>query len=331
MIRKTLSISLFFFSVLITDAQQFPITSQPLSNAYFFNPAAAGVQGFLDISIGGRQQWTGIDNAPRTYYFYANSALGKKPSKDFSYLSLPVSNPGYYDKLLNSKPKVKHALGGRAYSDSYGAFTETGVGLDYAIHLPIKEKLYLAFGLGFQVSNFFFDRTKGSVLLNNDPTYLQFLSGNESKYIFNGRFGVYVYSDRFRFGYSMNQLIPNSLSGETNSSVYQGLKIHHFANASYRIPLNKIGLTPSASLLYTAHVPLNIYGGLIVDYNRLFLVSAAYRNEGDLIFGLGFTLLKIVRFTYTYDFPINDLATVTSGSHELLIKFMLNPKKGSNE
>ena len=128
----------------------------------------------------------------------------------------------------------------------------------------------------------------------------------------------------------MNQLIPNSLSAETNSSVYQGLKIHHFANASYRIPLKKIGITPSASLLYTAHVPLNIYGGIILDYNRLFLVSAAYRNEGDLIFGVGFTLLKILRFSYTYDFPVDDLLTATSGSHELLIKFMLNPKNRSN-
>lgn len=331
MIRKLCAIFVFIFSVMIAGAQQFPISSQPLSNAYFFNPAAAGVQGFMDVSLGGRQQWAGIENAPRTYFLYANSALGKKVGKDFSYLSLPVSNPGYYDKLLDSKPRVKHALGGRVYSDSYGAFTETGVGADYAIHLPLKEKLYLALGIGFQFSNFYFDRTKAITAENNDPTYQLFLSGYESQNIFNGRFGVYLYSDRFRFGYSVNQLIPNSLSGETNSASYQGLKMSHFANASYRVPLNKIGITPSASLLYTAHAPLSLYGGLILDYNKLFLITAAYRNEGDLIFGVGLTLLKIVRFTYTYDFPVADFASLNSGSHELLIKLMLNPKKGSNE
>lgn len=329
--RKLFAILLFVFSVAITEAQQFPISSQPLSNAYFFNPAAAGVQGFLDVSLGGRQQWAGIENAPRTYFLYANSTLGKKVGKDFSYLSLPVSNPGYYDKLQNSKPKVKHALGGRVYSDSYGAFTETGVGADYAIHLPLKEKLYLSLGIGFQFSNFYFDKAKAIPAYPYDPTYDQFLSGYDFQNVFNGRFGVYLYSDRFRFGYSLNQLIPNSLSAETNSASYQGLRISHFANASYRMPLNKIGLTPSASLLYTAHTPVSLYGGLILDYNQLFLISAAYRNEGDLIFGVGLTLLKIVRFTYTYDFPIGDLSGLNSGSHELLVKLMLNPKKGSDE
>ena len=331
MIRKLYSIFVFVFSVMITGAQQFPISSQPLSNAYFFNPAAAGVQGFLDISLGARQQWAGIENAPRTYFLYANSTLGKKVGKDFSYLSLPVSNPGYYDKLKDSKPKVKHAVGGRVYSDSYGAFTESGVGADYAIHLPLKEKLYLALGIGFQFSNFYFDRSKAVPADMDDPTYNQFLFGNESQNVFNGRFGVYLYSDRFRFGYSLNQLIPNSLSGETNSASYQGLKISHFANASYRFPLNKIGITPSASLLYTANTPVNLYGGLILDYDGLFLISAAYRNEGDLIFGLGLTFLKVVRFSYSYDFPIADLSGLNSGSHELLIKLMLNPKKGSDE
>lgn len=312
-------------------AQQIPIFSQPLSNAYFFNPAAAGVQAYLDVSIGGRQQWTGIENAPRTYFVYANSALGKNVGKDFSYLSLPVSNPAYYDQLQNSKPKVKHAIGGRAFSDSYGAFAETGIGLDYAIHLPLREKLYLAFGLGFQVSNFYFDRDKATVLDPTDPTYDNFLYGKDSEFLFNGRFGVYLYTDKLRLGYSLNQLIPNDLNSQKTDAVYQGLKIHHFGNVSYRFPLKKIGLTPSASVLFASNTPLSIYGGLIIDYNSLFLVSAAYRNDGSMIFGFGFTIIKIVRLSYTYDVPTSDLSKVSSGSHEILIKLMLNRNKKSNE
>jgi type IX secretion system PorP/SprF family membrane protein len=324
-----LTIALILFVVVSTIAQQFPITSQPLSNAYFFNPAAAGVQGFLDISIGGRHQWTGIENAPKTYYLYANSILGKPSGKDFSYLSLPVSNPGYYDLLNKGKTKVKHGLGGRVFSDSYGAFNETGIGADYAIHLPIKEKLYLALGLGFDISNFQFDQLKAVVLEDNDPTYNQFLSGQKSKILFNGRFGAYLYSDRFRLGYSIDQLVPNNLSGETGGGSIQGKRMHHFANASYRFSLNKIGLTPSASALFTTNAPASIYGGLILDYNRIFLISGAYRNDGSVILGLGLTLLKIVRFTYTYDLAIGELGNAKSATHELVIKLMLNRNKSS--
>jgi type IX secretion system PorP/SprF family membrane protein len=315
----------------ISKAQQIPITSQPLSNAYLYNPAAAGVQGYIDITLGGRQQWTGIENAPRTYYLYANSALGKNSGKDFSYLSLPVSNPGYYNQLAQSKPKVKHAIGGRVFADSYGAFSESGIGVDYAIHLPLKEKLYLSFGLGLQASNFYFDRSKAQVLDAFDPSYDQFLSGKESELLFNGRFGAYIYTDKLRIGYSINQLVQNSLTGETSASAYQGQKIHQFGNVSYRFDLNKIGLTPSAAILFAPHSPLSIYGGLIFDYNRLFLISAAYRNDESIVFGIGFTALKIFRLSYTYDFPMGDVQKVSSGSHELLLKVMLNRKNASDE
>lgn len=327
---RVIVISIFLLIACNTDAQQIPLSSQPLSNAYFFNPAAAGVQGYIDISLGGRQQWTGIENAPRTYFLYANTALGKQAGKDFSYLSLPVSNPAYYEKLQNSKPKVKHAIGGRIFSDSYGAFAETGIGIDYAIHLPIKEKVYLAFGLGLQTSNFYFDRVKAQVMDALDPTYDQFLAGKDSQFLVNARFGTYIYTDKLRIGYSLSQLIPNRLSGVEDPNLYQGQKVHHFGNISYRFPLNKMGITPSGSILFASHSPLSIYGGLIFDYNRLFLVSAAYRNEGSIIFGLGFTIIKIIRLSYTYDFQLNDIQTVSSGSHELLVKIMLNRKKASN-
>ena len=331
MIRKLIFISTLILSALISNAQQIPITSQPLSNAFFYNPAAAGVQGYIDITLGGRQQWTGIENAPRTYYLYANSALGKASGKDFSYLSLPVSNPGYYKQLAQGKPKVKHAIGGRVFADSYGAFSETGIGVDYAIHLPLKEKLYLAFGLGIQASNFYFDRNKAQVLDDFDPSYDQFLSGKESEFLFNGRFGAYIYTDKLRIGYSVNQLVQNTLSADGGSSAYQGQKIHQFGNVSYRFGINKIGLTPSAAILFAPHTPLSLYGGLIFDYNRLFLISAAYRNDESLVFGIGFTAQKIIRLSYTYDFLLGQVQNVSSGSHELLVKVMLNRKKASDD
>jgi len=332
MMRKILLIlSLSSFAV-CAKAQQIPITSQPLTNAYYYNPAAAGVQKYVDITLGARQQWLGIDNAPQTYYAYVNSALGKTQGKDFSYLSLPVSNPGYYKTIQDSKPRVQHALGGRLYADSYGAFSEIGIGADYAIHLPLKEKVYLSLGLGFEASNFYFDRAKAEVLDEFDPTYDQFLNGQESEFLVNGRVGAYLYTDKLRIGYALNQLIQNRLNSQDDPGSYQGQKIHHFGNASYRFTLNKLGITPSLAILFADQAPINLYGGLLFDYNRIILLSAAYRNEGSVILGIGFTFAKIVRLSYTYDLPISgQLKSYNYGSHEVVIKLMLNRKKSSNE
>lgn len=332
MMRINTVIAILFLLASNAKAQQIPITSQPLTNAYYYNPAAAGVQKYIDVTLGGRQQWLGIENAPQSYYAYVNSALGKSNGKDFSYLSLPVSNPGYYKTLQNSTPKVQHAIGGRLFADSYGAFSEIGAGADYAIHLPLKEKVYLSFGVGFELSNFYFDKAKAEVLDEYDPTYDQFLSGQESEFLFNGRVGAYLYTDKLRLGYALNQLVQNKLNSQDDPNSYQGQRIHHFGNASYRFALNKVGITPSLSVLFANQSPINLYGGLLFDYNRLLLISAAYRNEGSLILGLGFTFSKIVRLSYTYDLPISgELQRYNYGSHELVVKLMLNRKKGSNE
>ena len=48
----------------ITFGQQLPQFSQYLRNQYMVNPGAAGVYDFLDITVGGRMQWLGFEDAP---------------------------------------------------------------------------------------------------------------------------------------------------------------------------------------------------------------------------------------------------------------------------
>ena len=63
----------FLITVLLTSvayAQQVPQYSQYNRNQYMVNPAAAGVYDFVDITIGGRMQWLGFENAPKTSYLY---------------------------------------------------------------------------------------------------------------------------------------------------------------------------------------------------------------------------------------------------------------------
>ena len=60
-----------FFALYSANAQQVPQFSQYLRNQYLVNPAAAGVYDFVDVTVGGRLQWLGFDDAPkhRTYMY----------------------------------------------------------------------------------------------------------------------------------------------------------------------------------------------------------------------------------------------------------------------
>ncbi|MFP4089546.1 MAG: type IX secretion system membrane protein PorP/SprF [Cyclobacteriaceae bacterium] len=68
--------------------------SQYFQNPLTVNPAFAGVEGFVDLKIGYRQQWSGIEDAPETYFVSAHGALRKREQR-FGYQqnSLRISDP----------------------------------------------------------------------------------------------------------------------------------------------------------------------------------------------------------------------------------------------
>jgi hypothetical protein len=60
-------------------SQQMPQYSQYLRNQFMVNPGAAGVYDFVDVTIGGRWQWIGFGDEPRTAYLSVTSPITRKP------------------------------------------------------------------------------------------------------------------------------------------------------------------------------------------------------------------------------------------------------------
>ena len=57
-------------------AQQRPQYSQYLLNSYLLNPALSGIENYTDVKLGYRQQWAGLQDAPKTAFVSAHWALG---------------------------------------------------------------------------------------------------------------------------------------------------------------------------------------------------------------------------------------------------------------
>ncbi len=122
-------------------AQQLPQFSQYMHNMYLLNPAAACVQSDAEINLGFRQQWTGFDAAPQTYYINGALNLGKKPMDDSAYLlAIPISAPGLLSAKSSSERYAKHIVSAMAAVDEYGLFKRTSAMAGYAYHRPIGEK-----------------------------------------------------------------------------------------------------------------------------------------------------------------------------------------------
>lgn len=185
---------LLAFTLLVTvvaksqTVQQYTMYNQ---NHYLINPAAAGNENFADIRSGYRQQWSGLKEAPKTYYLSGHTVLNRP--KNYERSAIRISDTW---RKTARRPMVKHAVGGLVNTSQFGAFNRLEASGSYALHLPINRKVSLSMGISAGINSFSFDENKAKVLYSNDPIYDSYASSDRSTR-FNASTGVYIYSDKF--------------------------------------------------------------------------------------------------------------------------------------
>src|SRR5215831_20547302 len=65
----------------LTLSQQRPYYTQYILNNYILNPALTGIENYTDLKLSIRDQWVGLNGAPRTCYLTIQGPLGKKDEK----------------------------------------------------------------------------------------------------------------------------------------------------------------------------------------------------------------------------------------------------------
>lgn len=307
-------------------AQQLPQYSQYQRNQIMSNPGAAGSYDFLDLTLGGRYQWAGFDNSPKTAYAYGSSVINKpkvryNPSLRTS--TGPVRNPKV------STGRVKHAIGGEFYLDEYGAFRKLSFSGIYAVHLPITKTSNLSLGtkIGVTSNNFLADRAVVLTELQGnggmDDTYNQFLQDQSSVNFLNIGLGLYYYSDQFFFGVSADQLSRDFVSFGTGTANFDP-NMHMQFIAGYKFPISEnLSLMPSLIGKYMNPAPFSFDANLQLEYKEWLWFMAGYRNSNDIIVGLGANINERFKLGYSYDFTTSKIGNYTSGSHEVVLGLMI--------
>jgi len=319
---------LLLISLLVASAgfsQQLPQYSQYMHNLYVVNPASAGMNDYLDVNLSFRQQWTGIDDAPRTYYLSATGALGKRDKPTTRSLSIPISRPDLYRSapIGSGKRKLKHALGGIAMVDEYGAYQRTIVNIGYALHIPIGKKYYASIGASLGWAGLQFDNSGISLEDNADAIYHNFIGTGDRANMFDLNLGVMIYSDDLFLGYGLYQIMQNPVNfggPETNAQ----LSDHHYIMAGYRIGVSdRVGITPSAMVKNQGPAPVSFDVNLKFDLDRKYWLGVSYRHEDAVVAMLGLTIADLIKVGYSYDYTLSELNNFSNGSHEIVLGLML--------
>lgn len=275
-------------------AQQLPQLTQYVSHDYLYNPAVAGSRPLFEMRSAHRNQWVGIQDAPRTFMLGVTTPLSKSMG-----------------------------VGGLIYTDHVGPTRRTGAHASYAYHLAINDKVRLGFGLAFGVQQFLIDGAKVTFHDGWDPLLDGQLRGRT---VADATFGVLAYHDNWWLGASAPHLLRNRIwfydEAENSMSELAG---HYFAMGGYRLHLSDdLRLEPSFLLKYVDPVPAKVDLTATIRYKEQIWFGATYRTNDAVCFTVGYWMRRMFQFGYSFDATTTNLNRYSSGTHEVMLGITFN-------
>jgi type IX secretion system PorP/SprF family membrane protein len=320
--KKIILSSILVVSIGNLIGQQLGQYSQYINNHFLMNPAAVGAEDGIDISLGFRQQWVGIDNAPQNYYLTVNSPLniGGAPKVNSS---LRTGSAELIQNEESSALVLKHGVGGYIAADNYGPFKKISGVLAYAIHLPIAQKFHWSIGLNAGLSNLNFDRNQITLIESTDNTFNSFAASQGRINYVDMNIGTYVYNKDFFVGYSSNQMMQNKIyfgGVPTNGK----LNVHHFLMGGYHFKISdKMKLTPGFLVKYMNPAPVSLDLTAKLTFDDTYFGGFSFRNGDAVIVMLGAKFNDMFRIGYSFDYTLSNLSDYNSGGHEIIIGILI--------
>jgi type IX secretion system PorP/SprF family membrane protein len=315
------------------SAQQRPHYTQYVLNNFIINPAVAGIENYTDVKLSHRHQWVGLDGAPVTTYFTIHAPLKKSDYERETATTIHAKgeNPrgeAYWDSY--TAPEPHGGIGFTILNDKTGPLSRFSAAGTYAYHTSLSAKTSLSLGISAGVQMMNLNTSKldfGPV--NVDPAVAG--SGELKKIKPDISAGVWLYSRDYFLGVAAQQIVPVKLSFANDSVTTQTGKLvpHLFLSAGYRLFLtDDISLLPSTLIKYIKPSPVSFDVNLKLQYQDFVWVGASYRNQDGFAGMLGVNFNSNINIGYSYDITTSRLNTVSRGTHEIQIGFLLGNKYG---
>jgi type IX secretion system PorP/SprF family membrane protein len=237
---------------------------------------------------------------------------------------VPGENPrgkGYWENYTASEPH--HGVGFSIVNDVTGLYNRFFANVSYAYHIGLSARTNMSAGFAGGIMKISRDASRATYD-NNDPTDpAQGTVDDIYKIRPDLSAGVWIYSADYFFGLSAQQIIPQKVSFVDDTL---GFKIvpHLFGTAGYRFLANDdINILPSIMVKYISSVDPQFDVNVKVQYRDLFWIGGSYRFEAGYAGMLGLNVDNTFNIGYAYDYTSSKLRTVSKGTHEIIIGFLL--------
>lgn len=322
----------WLIACLVLNGQQKPHYTQYVLNQYILNPALAGIENYTDVKLSHRHQWVGFEGAPVTTYATIHGPLGKKDFRtNATSYRVPGENPrgkAYWEEYTAAEPH--HGIGLQVINDRTGPLNHFAAYATYAYHLGITSRTSLAAGFGAGVVNLSLNTSKlDFVHTTVDPAVHTGGYLNQLKPDFSA--GIYLYSADYFVGLSAQQIIPQKIDFSNNAvkAIEGKLVPHVFLTAGYRtIAGEDFNFIPSVMVKYISPLPVQVDINGKLQYQDLAWIGASYRTQEGFAAILGVNVSNFINVGYSYDYTTSPLRTVSKGSHEVVVGFLIGNRYG---
>jgi len=274
-------------------AQQEAQFTQYIYNPTTLNPGYTGSRLSSMVYFQNRQQWIGLEGAPKNLFLNAQTFFEKR-------------NTG---------------LGFEIQSNTIGPINRNILSFNYSYHLKISD--YQSIGMGLKFSNLFLNSNFDLLTLRdqNDP---YFSNNIENRYNPNFGAGFFFYSDKYYVGLSVpslfktyyyNTLNPNELQLEVDD-------INIYLMAGYVFEVGKSLRVKPASLVRYLNGSFIFENSISAQLLDRITIGASYRNGVSLAALAGIQLTNTLFFGYSYDSNIG-VFNLNGNSHEIFLRMEL--------
>jgi len=287
---------IFTFLPFLVGAQDLPFNTQVFLNPYFYNPAYAAQETRTTVNLLYRNQWSGIQNSPKTFGISLTKVFSKK---------IP--------------------FGINLYNDKSGVLSSSNILATGGYMAKFDEEHYISFALSAGASFNTIDFT--AIKDYNDPAINDALQNNIG---LDGNFGLLYHYERFNFGVALPKIFQQKRITTKSFETGNISPLNYvLANVSYRweVVEDILEIEPFIIAHYYKITPLQMEGLLTFYLKDFIWLGAAYKQDFGIAGYLGFGVGDNFKFGYAYEaFTAADIA-LPNFTHEIQMSIILGKKE----
>lgn len=280
---------------LTLSAQGDPHYSMYMFNKLAINPAYAGSKDAMTFTGHYRNQWQGINGAPKTFTFTGHAPFFKN----------------------------RVGAGATIINDKIGMMNRTYVDMSYSYRMKMSDEITMSIGLQGQLDFGRIDWSKVDALDSGDN---RFETGRETRINPNFGLGAYLQHEKYYLGVSVPRVLKTSIYDKDERAQLvsiNSLRSYYFMGGFITRLSEKVKFQPGALVTINPNAPFEFDLNASVVFMDAFWVGASYRlgDSFDMIFQYRFN--QQLKAAVAADLTLTELQNYSAGSFELMLEYTL--------